>query len=406
MGINTLYNEDAPYVADNGTLFFSSNGLPGYGGFDIYKTHLEDGKWSAPENLGQPINSPGDEMYFALTPNSPDGYYASSRVGGMGDMDIYQVHYVLSKVRECSSQSQDIMAINATPGEGNKLAYQVNLQMPEGYEKKVRSYTWSINNQPVMQTASGFNHTFDAPGSYTIASKTIVYCDTCTSLISFCSEKVVDVGQKVTAINYNSEEMKKGKTTVASEMEKDKIVFVKAPEKNKSVAKDEKDETAENGKRIKETVATDVTKAESSKGTSFLSEDELLVMNWNRQPAYFAYNEAELDENAKRVLDDNISVMKINQTLSIVINGFADSRGSEYYNKNLSLKRAQAVKQYMIEKGVNGKRILATYGIGESELVNNCDNTVECSEDQHQANRRVEFQVTNRVVKGGVITLK
>ncbi|MCE3260790.1 MAG: hypothetical protein K0S12_2431, partial [Bacteroidetes bacterium] len=84
VGFNTLYNEDSPYLAEDGTLFFASNGLPGYGGYDIYKTRFINGQWTTPENLGLPVNSPGDDIYFALKPGSPDGYYASSRAGGYG----------------------------------------------------------------------------------------------------------------------------------------------------------------------------------------------------------------------------------------------------------------------------------------------------------------------------------
>src|ERR1700758_18663 len=59
--INTLYDEDTPFMNEDGVLFFSSNGLPGYGGFDIYKTRFTNNEWATPENLGQPINSSGDE---------------------------------------------------------------------------------------------------------------------------------------------------------------------------------------------------------------------------------------------------------------------------------------------------------------------------------------------------------
>lgn len=390
MGFNTMYNEDSPYAAANDVLFFSSNGLPGYGGFDVYVTRFENGKWSTPENIGQPINSPGDDIYFTLKPGRPDGYYASSRMGGMGDMDIYQVHYVMNRVKDCTP-SPDIMAINSAVSENNAMSYNFDLKLPEGMQKKVRSYTWTINNEPIMQTSTGFNHTFDGPGTYTIAAKTVVYCDTCTSLVSYCSEQVVNVSDvKPLPVAAND-----SKSNAAE----------KSSKENKKVTRKNKQEKNSSAKEMKETVATEVARAESSKGNEFLSDDELMALKWNKQPSYFAYNDYALNGNAKQVLDENIGVLKNNQTLFVVIKGYADSRGSEAYNKTLSLKRAQAVKDYLVENGVSGKKIIAVKGMGETELLNNCDDNTECSEEQHQVNRRVEISVTNRN-RSNVITLK
>jgi outer membrane protein OmpA-like peptidoglycan-associated protein len=85
--INTIFNEDAPFIASDGTLYFASEGHPGYGGFDIYKTHFENGHWTKPENLGLPVNSPGQDLFFNL--KGGEMYYSSYRKGGFGDMDIY-----------------------------------------------------------------------------------------------------------------------------------------------------------------------------------------------------------------------------------------------------------------------------------------------------------------------------
>lgn len=389
VSFNTLYNEDTPYMNETGTLFFSSNGLPGYGGYDIYSTRMENGKWTAPENLGQPINSPGDDIYFALKPNSPDGYYASSRTGGAGDMDIYKVHYVFSKVIDCKEGPQTLMTVEAAPSGTNNLEYDINLNMPDGYEKKVRSYTWSINNAPVMQTASAFEHKFAGAGTYTVAAKIIVYCDTCTSLISLCNEKIITI-EEVLAKNTekNSDDLavnEKGK---------------KAKDKNTGSKKKDKANV------INDSEGNEVNKAEmtTAKASAFLSEDDLKALNWNTKAAYFDYNSSEISSEVKEMLDANIEVLKSNTTLNVVINGYADSRGTETYNKNLSAKRAQAVKQYLVEKGIENKRIAATRSYGEKELVNNCTDEVVCSEEEHQANRRVEFKVTNKQNNGGNIT--
>jgi tetratricopeptide (TPR) repeat protein len=92
--INSKYDEDAPFIAADGKLYFSSNGTNSAGGFDIFVSELDkDGNWTMAKNLGFPINSLGDDLYFTTTLDGKKGYYSSSRQGGNGDKDIYEVTY-------------------------------------------------------------------------------------------------------------------------------------------------------------------------------------------------------------------------------------------------------------------------------------------------------------------------
>ncbi|MDT8411119.1 MAG: hypothetical protein RQ875_01540 [Vicingaceae bacterium] len=87
--INTKYDEDSPYLSEDGkTLFFSSRGHKGMGGFDIFKSELINGEWSEPKNLGIPYNSPADDIFF-VPQSETEGFFASSRKHGFGEMDIY-----------------------------------------------------------------------------------------------------------------------------------------------------------------------------------------------------------------------------------------------------------------------------------------------------------------------------
>jgi len=86
--INTAEDEDGPFLLpDNKTLFFSSKGHGGLGGYDIFVSKYDSGKWSTPINMGAPINSPADDIYFSY--KDYKGYFSSSRLGGFGDLDIY-----------------------------------------------------------------------------------------------------------------------------------------------------------------------------------------------------------------------------------------------------------------------------------------------------------------------------
>jgi hypothetical protein len=91
--VNTPYDEDAPFVAiDNKTMYFSSNGPLSMGGFDVFVTRrLEDGAWSSPINLGYPINSCGDDIYYTTTVDGLRGFITSHRKGGYGEKDIYEI---------------------------------------------------------------------------------------------------------------------------------------------------------------------------------------------------------------------------------------------------------------------------------------------------------------------------
>ncbi len=90
--VNSIHDEEGVFLHPDGqTLYFSSRGHTSMGGYDIFRTRFVDGRWTKPENLGWPINSPDDDLYFVLDPDGRTGYFSSIRPGGAGDDDIYQV---------------------------------------------------------------------------------------------------------------------------------------------------------------------------------------------------------------------------------------------------------------------------------------------------------------------------
>lgn len=93
--INTEYNEDAPFVHPTGNiLFFSSEGHKNMGGYDIFKSVFnEGGNFTTPENLGYPINTTDDDIFFVLNTDASQGYLSSERSGGFGSQDIYSVYF-------------------------------------------------------------------------------------------------------------------------------------------------------------------------------------------------------------------------------------------------------------------------------------------------------------------------
>ncbi|MBI4945867.1 MAG: OmpA family protein [Bacteroidetes bacterium] len=88
--INTPYDEDSPFIqADGKTLYFSSKGHNGMGAYDIFKSSFENTGWTTPKNLGYPVNTAGDDIYFVINAKGDHAYFASMRDGTIGNMDIY-----------------------------------------------------------------------------------------------------------------------------------------------------------------------------------------------------------------------------------------------------------------------------------------------------------------------------
>ncbi len=94
--INTQYDEDAPFLSiDNKNLYFSSNCDKSMGGFDIYTcVKIDENLWSTPVNLGYPINSERDDIYYSTTADGLKAYFSSNRMNGVGQVDIYEINYV------------------------------------------------------------------------------------------------------------------------------------------------------------------------------------------------------------------------------------------------------------------------------------------------------------------------
>lgn len=106
----------------------------------------------------------------------------------------------------------------------------------------------------------------------------------------------------------------------------------------------------------------------------------------------YDFDKSTIRPDAAVVLDNVVSIMQQNPTLKIELSSHTDSRGNDDYNLKLSQRRADAAVAYIVSKGINRNRLEAK-GYGETRLVNNCGNGVECSEEQHQENRRTEIKV-------------
>jgi outer membrane protein OmpA-like peptidoglycan-associated protein len=344
--INTAYDEDSPYLSDDGqTLYFSSKGHPGFGNYDIYKSTFTNGAWSEPENLEQPINSPGHDIFLILSNNASEGYFSSSRTGGFGDMDIYKITYLDKFNKECTEKTNSLLALNSKLTD--KELHLVNFETIIPTTLKPIAYQWTFNQTKLTGDASQISQTVsNTEISDSVYVKVIAGCDTCLEPVVLCN-----------FIKYQKP--------------KDEILVSNI----ESVGKNPYDDQLM---------------------LSYLNKTKIEALGFNLTPIYFNLNKSNIREDAVSILKNNLDILSKHPELSILIYGFADSRGSEIYNLPLSKKRAQHVKEYLVSNGLKANQIEKVNGKGENFILNQCTEGIKCEDGEHEQNRRVEFIILEK----------
>lgn len=336
--INTPYDDDAPFIHPDGqNLYFSSRGHAGMGGYDIYRCSMEpNGKWSVPENIGYPINTSGDDTYFVLSADNRHGYYASAKEGGLGEKDIYII----------SMPKRETLA--SATGSAIKI------------DKKIEIKSLPLDQPAIKSTA----------GATTILSGYITDAFTKESL----EAEIVLVN------NENSE--------IISEQVSDsagfyKTVMLSGKNYGFSVQKEGYLFHSENYDIPASEGFQEITLNVELKKVSVGSR--IILRN-----IFFDFDKATLKKESTAELEKLLSIMNEVPTLKIEVSGHTDNKGSADYNKKLSERRAKAVVDYLVAKGVSPERLgYAGYGMGRP-LVSNDD------ESGRQLNRRTEFEITGK----------
>lgn len=167
--INTKEDEGSPFISEDGkTLYFSSKGHKGFGGYDIFKTSFNGTTWSAPENMNLPFNSAGDDIYMTINTNETHGYLSSSRAGGYGDMDIYEITYLRSPFETYATDVAGVISFNApdTIYVNQPLSFAV--QSSKVPPSELKTYNWGINDSilPTHENTASYN--FTKQGTYKV----------------------------------------------------------------------------------------------------------------------------------------------------------------------------------------------------------------------------------------------
>jgi len=375
--INTPYDEDAPYLMpDNKTLYFSSKGHPGLGGFDIFKSVYENGQWSTPVNLGSPINSTGDDIYFTYDTAIQRGFFSSSRVNqGYGNMDIYSFSFMCDNIDSAKLKGEIVSNGQHIP------SATIMLTDMRHHGKTVTTQSDANGNYSVsLKPEVSYKMEIKIPGylPYTTTIKTPHQCDAYNlyQLInpSYITDSLYQHAWQILFVknafyrNVKTAGYKNARTDptlsafinnhndTAAVWERDSMITV-------TYTKAQVDSI--NPKKIVATHIDTTTHLVASKGIP-------------KMPVvYFAFNKHRIDKKYYSTLDSLAMVMKSNSSYKLLIEGNTDTRGKASYNKRLSVLRAGAVAYYLEHKGVkanrihiqgNGKRHLAVVGDGSSAL--------------------------------------
>lgn len=169
-GVNTPYDEDAPFLHSDGiTLFFSSNGHRTMGGYDIFKavqTDPDNNAWSEPENMGFPLNTVNDDIYFCLSEDGRTGVFSSERPEGIGGQDIYAVEFGTSRLERV------VVCGLVTDAADEPVRARITLEEQEGGAQAGIYNSHPVTGRYVLVVRPGLSYSMkvEAPGFETRTS--------------------------------------------------------------------------------------------------------------------------------------------------------------------------------------------------------------------------------------------
>ena len=301
--VNTEGQEMFPFIGDKNNLYFSSDSQLGLGGLDVFFTKEVDGKWASARNVGIPVNSNADDFAFSMNEATGEGFVSSNRSGGKGSDDIYSIKRLIPIC--------DVLLTTNVMDAKTKLG--------------IDSATTSISDKEgnIASTKTSSNEG---------VSEFMLVCDEAGKLIvskEGYNSKIVDLkmsSEEFTSINVMLDPIEK--IIVAEKIELNAI--------------------------------------------------------------YFDFDKSNIKAEAAFELDKLVQIMNKYPEMTVSIESHTDSKGPSSYNQRLSERRAKTTSQYVISKGIDSTRLSST-GKGESNPVVDCTN---CSKDEDQLNRRSEFIIT------------
>jgi outer membrane protein OmpA-like peptidoglycan-associated protein/tetratricopeptide (TPR) repeat protein len=334
--INTRYNEEAVFMHPDGkTMYFSSEGHNTMGGYDIFKSVYENGKWSEPENLGWPINTPDDDVFFVISASGRHGYYSSARADGLGSRDIYRITFLGPEKPPILSTEDNLLASRAAPVQESNVAAAVAVATTQVTILK-GVITDALTKEPLEADIEVIdNSRNEIIASFKSNSTTGRY------LVSLPSGINYGIVVRKDGYLFHSENFDIPAASAYQEVVKN-VALNKLAVGNKIVLRN----------------------------------------------IFFDFDKATLRPESQSELERVYKLMAEEvPTLKIELSGHTDDRGSAVYNQDLSERRAKTVVDYLTKKGIAADRLKAAgYGLTQPMVPNS-------NSANRQLNRRTEFKI-------------
>ena len=333
--INTKYAEEAVFMHPDGvTLYFSSKGHNSMGGYDIFKSTLLNGVWSAPENLGYPINGPDDDVFFVVSGSGSRAYFASSKTGGFGEKDLYKITFLGPEKAPLLNTQDQLIAMAANPVSNLKVENAVDVA-----SAKLTILKGVVSDAKTHQPLESSIDLIDNDKNVVLAtfksnSSTGKY------LVNLPSGKNYGIAVKRDGYLFHSENFDLPNNAAFQEFTKD--VALKKIEIGSTI----------------------------------------VLRN-----IFFDFDKATIRPESANELERLIKLLNDNPTLKIELGSHTDSKGSDDYNWKLSESRSKSVVDYLIGKGISTARLVAK-GYGETKPIDTND-----TDEGRQNNRRTEFKI-------------
>ena len=336
--INTKYDEDGVFMHPDGvTIYFSSKREGSMGGYDIFYSEMDiNGKWIEPVNMGYPINTPDDDIYFVVAGNARYAYYSSTRDGGQGASDIYRIT-MLGAEKLFATATEDMLIASSNTTIQQKVEQEV---------VEVRKVRLTIMKGTVTDAIS--NEAIEASIEIVDNEKNelinTIYSNKATGkyIASLPSGKNYGIAVKADGYLFHSENVDIPQATSYQEIEKD-IQLHKIEVGSKIVLKN----------------------------------------------IFFDFDKATLRSTSVAELNRLMILLEAYPKMKIELGGHTDNKGSLKYNTDLSEARAKAVVDYLVEHGINQDRLTYKgYAYLQPIATNDTD-------EGRQENRRVEFKIAS-----------
>lgn len=324
--INTEGEELFPFIAPDGVLYFSSNGLGGMGKLDIYMALPDRGVFTKVENMGYPVNSSGDDFGIYLDEVGMSGYFSSDRPGGKGYDDIYAVDILWIPV-QIKGTVRDRINTYEVSGARIALLDENRDTLDITYSKEDGEFAFNAVKQRNYH-------------------------------IVVTKEDYIPAGKDIST--YNKLPNEKIEVEIFIEMDFD---LLEAPDQLEPLS------------------------------LELVDGNELQIIQIEH--INYEFDSDRITPDAAFILGKVINLVNQYNDLEIIIESHTDAKGSDEYNLRLSKMRATSAYKYLVSKGIDPNTIEYS-GYGETQLLNHCDDGVECTDEEHAINRRSIIKVVRR----------